>query len=114
MTDTLLRPVEPVAPRRTSFDLTSPRVHWLADDAQATHTMNLGNLLFPTGERFFNDSLRNALPCVTDERIRTEIKGFLGQEVTHANEHERCVERMDELGIGFRRELEALSRSAAP
>lgn len=107
MTDMLLRPTEPVAPRRTAFDLTTPRVHWLADDAQATHTFNVGNLLFPTGERFFNDSLRNALPYVTDERIRTEIRGFLGQEVTHANEHERCVARMQEHGIGFDRELAA-------
>ncbi|MFP5579867.1 MAG: metal-dependent hydrolase [Acidimicrobiia bacterium] len=107
MTDTMLRPAEPVAPRRTAFDLTSPRAHWLADDAQATHTFNVGNLLFPTGERFFNDSLRNALPYVTDERIRTEIRGFLGQEVTHGNEHERCVARMEEHGIVFRRELDA-------
>lgn len=107
MTATILRPAEPVRPRRTAFELTTPRVHWLADDAQATHTFNVGNLLFPTGERFFNDSLRNALPYVTDERIRAEIRGFLGQEITHANEHERCVERMAEHGIVFRRELAA-------
>lgn len=90
-----------VAPRKTDFDLTSVPVHWLDGDAQSTHTMNVGNLLFPTGERFFNDSLRNALPYVTDETIRAQIRGFLGQEVTHANEHERCVERMHELGIDF-------------
>ena len=104
-TTTLRRPPEPVAPRHTDFDLSTPRAHWLVDDAQATHTFNVGNLLFPSGERFFNDSLRNALPYVTDERIRTEIRGFLGQEVTHGNEHERCVERMEEHGIDFRREL---------
>jgi predicted metal-dependent hydrolase len=106
MTATRLRPPAPVAPRRTAFDLTTPRVHWLADDPQATHTFNVGNLLFPTGERFFNDSLRNALSYVTDERIRTDVRGFLGQEVTHGNQHERCVERMLEHGIDFRRELE--------
>lgn len=105
MTATLTRPPEPVAPRKTSFDLTETPRHWLANDAQATHTFNVGNLLFPTGERFFNDSLRNALPYVDDERLRKEIKGFLGQEVTHGNEHERCVARMHELGIDFEREL---------
>jgi len=73
--------------------------------------MNVGNLLFPTGERFFNDSLRNALPYVTDDRIRKDIRGFLGQEVTHANEHERCVARMFEHGIDFRRELEVFERT---
>jgi uncharacterized protein len=94
-----------VAPRKTEFDVGSAPIHWLDGDAQSTHTMNVGNLLFPTGERFFNDSLRNALPYVTDETIRREIRGFLGQEVTHANEHERCVERMRELGIDFERAL---------
>ncbi|HVT77851.1 MAG TPA: metal-dependent hydrolase [Acidimicrobiales bacterium] len=106
----LNRDRRPVAPRRTAFDLASTPVHWLAQDAQATHTMNVGNLLFPTGERFFNDSLRNALPYVDDERLRTEIKGFLGQEVTHGNEHERCVARMREHGINFDRELRVFER----
>jgi predicted metal-dependent hydrolase len=101
----LIRPPAPVAPRKTSFDLHAIPVHWLAGDPQATHTMNVGNLLFPTGERFFNDSLRNAQPYVTDERLRQEIRGFLGQEVTHANEHERCVARMAEQGIDFEQEL---------
>lgn len=105
MTATLRRPPEPIAPRHTQFDLSNPRAHWLVGDAQATHTFNVGNLLFPTGERFFNDSLRNALPYVTDENIRGEIRGFLGQEVTHGNEHERCVARMEEHGIHFGREL---------
>lgn len=110
MTATLRRPPEPVAPRKTTFDLTEARVHWLADDAQATHTLNVGNLLFPSGERFFNDSLRNALPYVSDDRLRKDIRGFLGQEVTHGNEHERCVERMEEHGIDFRRELDLFER----
>lgn len=110
MTAVLRRPLEPVAARKTSFDLTHARVHWLADDAQATHTLNVGNLLFPTGERFFNDSLRNALPYVTDEHLRKEIRGFLGQEVTHGNEHERCVTRMEDHGIDFRRELDLFER----
>lgn len=109
-TAALVRPPEPVAPRRTDFDVGAAPRHWLAGDAQSTHTLNVGNLLFPTGERFFNDSLRNALPYVTDERIRADIRGFLGQEVTHANEHTRCVERMREHGIDFSRELEAFER----
>jgi hypothetical protein len=94
-----------VAPRKTSFDLASVPLHWLNGDPQGTHTLNVGNLLFPTGERFFNDSLRNALPYVADEAVRKEIRGFLGQEVTHANEHERCVARMHEHGIDFSRAL---------
>ena len=109
-TASLARPPEPVAPRKTDFGLETAPVHWLAGDAQSTHTMNVGNLLFPTGERFFNDSVRHALRYVTDERIRQDIRGFLGQEVTHANEHERCVARMLEHGIDFRRELARFER----
>jgi predicted metal-dependent hydrolase len=104
------RPPAPVAARRTALDLGAAPVHWLDGDAQSTHTMNVGNLLFPTGERFFNDSVRNALPYVTDERVRADIRGFLGQEVTHANAHERCVQRMREHGIDFDAELERFER----
>src|SRR3546814_12201025 len=96
-------------PRSTRTDTLFPYTTLFRSDPQATHTFNVGNLLFPTGERFFNDSLRNALPYVTDERIRTEIRGFLGQEVTHGNEHERCVARMEEHSIVFRRELDAFA-----
>lgn len=106
----MMRPVEPVAPRRTTFSLSAAPVHWLAGEAQATHTFSVGNLLFPTGERFFNDSVRGALPYVTDDRLRREIRGFLGQEVTHGNEHERCVQRMREHGMKFDRELECFER----
>jgi predicted metal-dependent hydrolase len=106
----MVRPPNPVAPRKTTFRLDSTPRHWLAGEAQATHTFNVGNLLFPTGERFFNDSVRGALPYVTDERLRAEIRGFLGQEVTHGNEHERCVARMLEHGIDFQRELALFER----
>lgn len=101
----LARTSHSVAPRKTSFCLGAVPVHWIDGDPQSTHTLNVGNLLFPTGERFFNDSLRNALPYVTDANVRREIRGFLGQEVTHANEHERCVDRMREHGINFDRAL---------
>jgi predicted metal-dependent hydrolase len=107
MTAVLRKTSHPVAPRKTSFDLEVTPRHWLDGDPQSTHTFNVGNLLFPTGERFFNDSVRNALPYITDETLRAEIRGFLGQEVTHGNEHERCVERMCEHGINFTREMAA-------
>lgn len=110
MTIRMVRPVDPVGPRRTTFNLTDTPVHWLAGEAQATHTFSVGNLLFPTGERFFNDSVRGALPYVSDERLRRDVRGFLGQEVTHGNEHERCVQRMRDHGIDFHRELALFER----
>lgn len=110
MVASLIRPVDPVAPRRTSFSLSETPAHWLGGEAQATHTFSVGNLLFPTGERFFNDSVRGALRYVSDVRLRQEIRGFLGQEVTHGNEHERCIERMREHGINFDRELRLFER----
>ena len=61
MTATLRRPTRACRPSAHRFDLSAPGP--LAHRRRpGTHTLNVGNLLFPTGERFFNDSLRNALP----------------------------------------------------
>ncbi|MHB8466940.1 MAG: metal-dependent hydrolase [Acidimicrobiales bacterium] len=99
-----------VRARRTAFDFGATPPHWLAGDAQSTHTVNVGNLLFPSGERFFCDSVRGALPYVTDPKLRDEIMGFIGQEGTHANQHDRCIEHMAGYGVDVRREMAAVER----
>ncbi len=93
--------------RKTTFDFSETPPHWLAGDAQSTHTVNVGHLLFPSGERFFIDAVRNALPYVTDERIRADVQGFIGQEGTHSIQHDRCIEHMASYGIDVRRQMAA-------
>src|ERR1700738_615237 len=105
MTKPATRTTHDIPVRRTGFEFETTPPHWLAGDAQSTHTANVGNLLFPPGERFFCDSVRLALPYVTDEGLREQIKGFIGQEGTHAHQHDRCLDHMASYGVDVRRQV---------
>jgi len=76
------------------FDASIPNF-WLADNAVATHVFNGLNLLFPDGERFFIEAVRDCMASVHDAPLREQVRGFYGQEGRHAHEHERyfgCLE----------------------
>jgi len=60
---------------------------WCADDAFDTTFLNALSLLFPEGERFFVDSVKQQKDRVTDPELLKEIAGFIGQEAMHGKEH---------------------------
>lgn len=55
--------------------------------------------IFPAGERFFVESLRNVRNEVNDDQLQQHIKGFIGQEAMHAREHERFNQRLRDMGF---------------
>ena len=73
-------PAGRITPRRVRFDWAGTPLHWVPGDAQTTHTANVLHLLLPAGEQWFVHLYRQALPLVTDARLRDEVKGFMGQE----------------------------------
>jgi len=89
----------PLRARRTRFDLSETPLHWVPDDPLATHVMNVLHIMLPPGERWFCDVYREALPLVTDEKLRADMKGFMGQEATHARAHEAGREYLSRYGI---------------
>ncbi|MES2932210.1 MAG: metal-dependent hydrolase [Pseudomonadota bacterium] len=74
--------------RQLNVDLTQgfPR-HWLGGDAFRTQLFNAQSFSFPIGEQYFIDSLRAALPLVSDPLLRAQVKGFIGQEAAHRHIH---------------------------
>jgi uncharacterized protein len=78
----------PIRARRPRFDLSGTPVHWIPGDPVATHMMNALHIMLPPGERWFCDVYREALPLISDEKLREDVKGFMGQEATHARAHE--------------------------
>jgi hypothetical protein len=46
--------------------------------------MNVLHIMPPPGEHWFCDVYREALPFFTDDKLRQDVKGFMGQETTHA------------------------------
>jgi len=89
--------------RRPDFDFTQalPR-HGIAGNAVATHVFNGLNLVFPDGERFFIDAVRDHLPALEDPELARQVRGFFGQEARHAREHERYFEALEAQGYEIR------------
>jgi predicted metal-dependent hydrolase len=53
---------------------------------------------FPEGEDFFVRSVRRHADQVTDPVLKEQVKGFIGQEVTHSREHVALNERLQQMG----------------
>lgn len=98
--------------RSPDLDLEKPSRYWFADNAWATHVVNGINLLFPAGERFFVRSVNHYLPQITDPTLRAQIKGFFGQEGSHAREHERAFRALEAQGYDIKRFLRFYTRVA--
>src|SRR5262245_37143560 len=60
---------------------------WANEDAFETTFLNALSLLFPEGERFFVESVKQHKDLVTDPELQREVIGFIGQEAMHGKEH---------------------------
>ncbi len=98
-TDLASRTETPLRARRARFDLSETPRQWVPGDPMATHMMNVLHIMLPPGERWFCDVYREALPLITDEKLRQDVKGFMGQEATHARAHEDGRDYLASYGI---------------
>lgn len=88
-------------PRRdVELGLTSSRVprDWCSKDPFDTTFLNALSLLFPEGERFFVDSVKQHKDRVTDPDLSRAIVGFVGQEAMHGKEHRAFNDMLIEHG----------------
>ncbi len=101
--------------RTPSFDFNGeiPR-HWMNGNAIGTHVFNGLNLVFPEGERFFIEAVRD---CAKDAdlspALRREIRAFNGQEGRHAHEHERYFEILEKQGYEIQPFLQRFTKFIA-
>ncbi|MFJ2749397.1 metal-dependent hydrolase [Streptomyces sp. NPDC087297] len=86
----------PINPRRVAFDWAGTPLHWIPDEPTATHVINVLHLLLPAGERWFVKVLKQGLPLVTDPELRSDVKGFMGQEATHSVQHSYVLDHLAE------------------
>lgn len=97
--------------RRPNFDLPAdiPKYWWDSDPAK-TLLLSALSSSFPSGERFFIDSVRYYQDRITDPELQQAIRGFIGQEAHHSREHKALNGYLEERGIGLGRleqEIEA-------
>ncbi|KVD89601.1 metal-dependent hydrolase [Burkholderia sp. ABCPW 14] len=80
--------VNAIVRRDIRFALPPDRIcDWHTEGVGVTHLFNALSLLFPAGERFFMDSVRNYRDQIEEPNLKRDIAGFIGQEAMHTREH---------------------------
>lgn len=77
--------------RRVRFDVADVPLHWIPGHPVASQVISVLNIVLPALERWFVATLNEALPLVTDARLADDVRGFIGQEATHADVHEQVL-----------------------
>jgi len=60
---------------------------WCGGDPHATAHLEALSLLFPEGERFFVEAVKQLRHHVRDPALIADVAGFIGQEAMHGREH---------------------------
>jgi predicted metal-dependent hydrolase len=74
--------------RDLKFKLPAERIgDWNAGGRHVSQFFNTLSIFFPSGERFFIDSVRNYRERITDPELQKAVTAFIGQEAMHGREH---------------------------
>ena len=94
------RPARVLPVRRIHFRYPagSLRQHYVDDDLIMSHVVAVLSATFPPGEDFFVRSVRHFSDRVTDPVLQAQVRGFIGQEVTHGREHRELNRQLQEMG----------------
>jgi predicted metal-dependent hydrolase len=94
----------PIRARRIHFNYPEGglRRHYVQGDLLMSHIIAYLSATFPEGEDFFVRSVRRHADQVRDPVLKEQVKGFIGQEVTHSREHVALNERLQEMGYPTR------------
>jgi predicted metal-dependent hydrolase len=82
------------------FDKETPRFYY-KNNPFSTHFINVLHLVFPTGERFFVNSVLKHRNHIKDEKLKKQVKNFCGQEGVHSSMHERFWNILRTNGYNF-------------
>jgi predicted metal-dependent hydrolase len=86
--------------RKVHFDVTGIPLQWIPGHPVASNVISLLNVVLPAAERWFVATYNEALPLVRDPRLAEDMRGFIGQEATHADTHDRVLKQyMIEHGV---------------
>ena len=77
--------------RKVHFDVSDVPLHWIPDHPVASNFASLLNIVLPPIERWFVAVFNEALPLVKDSKLAEDMRGFIGQEATHADVHEQVL-----------------------
>jgi uncharacterized protein len=103
----------PSLPRRDldfTFDAASVPLDWCGENTYLTTLLETLSLLFPEGERFFVESVKQFRDRITSPELLALITGFIGQEAMHGKEHRAFNEFLADRGLTVGRKINARLR----
>jgi uncharacterized protein len=77
--------------RKVHFDVSDVPLHWIPGHPVASNFASLLNIVLPPIERWFVAVFNEALPLVNDPKLAEDMRGFIGQEATHADVHQQVL-----------------------
>jgi predicted metal-dependent hydrolase len=93
-----------IQPRRMDFQFDPDMPRYWFDGSQFKSTLLTAlSCTFPEGERMFVRAVRRYQPTLKSELLKEEVKGFIGQEAHHGNEHEVFNALMQTKGVPTRK-----------
>jgi len=97
----------PLRPVSFTFDPAEVPRDWYEGDPFSTAILDALSLLFPEGERFFVDSVKQLRARVDAAELQDRITGFIGQEAMHGRAHRALNELLHLQSYDATPELEA-------
>ena len=79
---------------------------WNKQQPEWSHMINGASLTMPYLEPFLIRNVREAMPQISDERLKIDARGFVGQEAQHYQNHERYNQMLRDKGHEQLAELE--------
>ena len=77
--------------RKVHFDVSDVPLQWIPGHPVASNFASLLNIVLPPIERWFVAVFNEALPLVKDPKLAEDMRGFIGQEATHADVHRQVL-----------------------
>ncbi|MGC1508636.1 metal-dependent hydrolase [Ketobacter sp. MCCC 1A13808] len=87
--------------RSFNADWSSPELIWIPGEKFSSYALNVTHLVLPPGELWFCRIFNLTLPHIKDEALRTQVKGFIGQEGAHARGHRDALAVYEANGWDF-------------
>ena len=86
-------------PRDVRFDWSGLPLRWIPGEPAASHILSVLHLLLPEGENWFVKTFKKALPLITDDKLREDVIGFMGQEAIHSSAHQAVLDYYSSVGV---------------
>jgi hypothetical protein len=92
-------------PRKVNFQFNNIPKLWLNNSSVLTHFFNAINLFLPAFEAFMVRVMKKQLFCIRNTGIELPVRGFIKQEATHGQTHQKYNNILESQGYKFKTAL---------